>query len=174
MNRPEFLAALARADENQSVDAKVEETLLQAFRQKHRSIRTRRAAGWGALAAAIALVWLVSRPAEKPGRQETTVSMPPSVVEIPVPPAPPVAVATRRLHPKPLQAVAKREIVTGFIPVMLDPDPLERGRLVRVKLPRSALTTFGLPVNEERFEERIQADVLVGEDGLARAIRFVK
>jgi hypothetical protein len=174
MNRPEFLAALARADENRSADSKVEETLLQAFRQRHRSIWTRRAAGWGALAAAVALVWLVSRPAAKPVRQDTAVIVPPKVVEIPVPPAPPVVVATHRLRPKPARAVAKREIVTGFIPVMLDPDPLERGRLVRVRMPRSALTAFGLPVNEERFEERIQADVLVGEDGLARAIRFVK
>ena len=38
----------------------------------------------------------------------------------------------------------------------------------------SALATFGIPMNEERAEEAIRADVLLGEDGLARAVRFVK
>ena len=78
------------------------------------------------------------------------------------------------MRPRPARGSTTREVATGFIPLMLEPDPLERGRLVRVKLPRSALTVFGLPVSEERSEERIQADVLVGEDGLARAIRFVR
>ena len=45
---------------------------------------------------------------------------------------------------------------------------------MRVELPRSALMSFGLPMNMERAGERIKADVVVGEDGLARAIRFVR
>ena len=65
------------------------------------------------------------------------------------------------------------EIVTDFIPVVYDPEPIERGSVVRVRLPRSALATFGFPVNEQRAEEPIKADVLLGEDGLARAVRFV-
>jgi len=50
------------------------------------------------------------------------------------------------------------------------------GQLVRVELPRSAMARFGLPVNmeRERYGERVKADVLVGADGLARAIRFVQ
>jgi hypothetical protein len=31
-----------------------------------------------------------------------------------------------------------------------------------------------LPVNMERYNERVKADVLVSADGLARAIRFVQ
>jgi hypothetical protein len=50
----------------------------------------------------------------------------------------------------------------------------EHGQLVRVRLPRSALQTFGLPVNMERFREPVQADVLIGEDGRALAVRFVR
>ncbi|HVF68676.1 MAG TPA: hypothetical protein VM914_13485 [Pyrinomonadaceae bacterium] len=46
--------------------------------------------------------------------------------------------------------------------------------LVRVELPRSALTSFGIPVNADRAGERVKADVLLGEDGTARAIRFVR
>ncbi|MFL6275597.1 MAG: hypothetical protein ACJ74G_10455 [Blastocatellia bacterium] len=67
------------------------------------------------------------------------------------------------------------EIATSFIPLSgargLDADNLQ---LVRVKLPRSALLSFGLPMNVERADERVKADVLVGNDGVARAIRFVR
>jgi len=66
------------------------------------------------------------------------------------------------------------EVATEFIPFMAVGGlyPGEQ-QLVRVKLPRSTLETFGLPVNRERVREPVQADVLIGEDGLARAIRFV-
>jgi hypothetical protein len=70
--------------------------------------------------------------------------------------------------------VAQREVMTEFIPIVFDPEPIERGHIVRIRLPRSALATFGIPMNEERAEEAIRADVLLGEDGLARAVRFVK
>jgi hypothetical protein len=50
----------------------------------------------------------------------------------------------------------------------------EGGQVVRVELPRSALASFGLPVNAERINERVKADVVVGYDGIARAIRFVR
>jgi hypothetical protein len=46
--------------------------------------------------------------------------------------------------------------------------------VLRVELPRSSLASFGLPVNLERAGERIKADVVVGNDGMARAIRFVR
>jgi hypothetical protein len=48
------------------------------------------------------------------------------------------------------------------------------GQLVRVELPRSALAKFGIPVNMDRYNEKVKADVLFGADGLAQAIRFVQ
>jgi hypothetical protein len=51
---------------------------------------------------------------------------------------------------------------------------LDDVQVVRVELPRSALQSFGLPVNAERAGERVKADVLLGHDGVARAIRFVR
>jgi hypothetical protein len=51
---------------------------------------------------------------------------------------------------------------------------MDGGQVMRVELPRSALMSFGLPMDMERATERIKADVLVGNDGLARAIRFVR
>ncbi|HEV2802559.1 MAG TPA: hypothetical protein VGW12_18955 [Pyrinomonadaceae bacterium] len=71
---------------------------------------------------------------------------------------------------------AVAEITTDFIPLAhggaLAPE--EGGQVMRVELPRSALVSFGLPMNVERAGERVKADVLIGEDGVARAIRFVR
>ena len=68
------------------------------------------------------------------------------------------------------------EIATDFIPLMNRESlaQLDSGQVMRVELPRSALMSYGLPMNMERADERIKADVLVGNDGLARAIRFVR
>jgi len=67
------------------------------------------------------------------------------------------------------------EFVTQFFPVMQGSEqiPLESGRIVRVRMPRSNLIPLGIPFNQERANETIQADVLVSNEGLARAIRFV-
>lgn len=69
------------------------------------------------------------------------------------------------------------ESVTEFISLVADTasaSPLESGQLVRVQVPRAALASLGLPLNAERGNEPVKADVLLGGDGLARAIRFVR
>ncbi len=68
------------------------------------------------------------------------------------------------------------EIATEFIPLMNREALAQRdgGQVMRVELPRSALMSFGLPTDMERATQRIKADVVVGNDGLARAIRFVR
>ena len=48
------------------------------------------------------------------------------------------------------------------------------GQIVRMELPRSTLVNFGLPVNMDRYNEKVKADVIFGVDGLAHAIRFVQ
>jgi len=71
---------------------------------------------------------------------------------------------------------ADAEIATDFIPLMNRESlaQMDGGQVMRVELPRSALVSFGLPMDMERASERIKADVVVGNDGLARAIRFVR
>lgn len=73
-------------------------------------------------------------------------------------------------------ANASEEIVTDFLPLTYGGSltQMDDGQVVRVELPRSALQSFGLPVNAERAGERVKADVLLGHDGVARAIRFVR
>jgi len=66
------------------------------------------------------------------------------------------------------------EIMTDFMPVVYDPTPIERGRLVRIQLPRSAMVAFGLPMNEDRANEPVKAHVLLDEQDEARAVRFVR
>ena len=67
------------------------------------------------------------------------------------------------------------EIATEFFPLQgdRDLDEQESGQIVRVSLPRTTLLAFGLPMNDERALDPLQAEILVGEDGAARAIRFL-
>ncbi|MCI0335938.1 MAG: hypothetical protein L0226_00030 [Acidobacteria bacterium] len=68
------------------------------------------------------------------------------------------------------------EVTTDFLPLTYSPNlpQMESGQLIRVQMPRSALLKFGLPMNLERANVPVKADLLVGEDGLAQAIRFVR
>ena len=73
------------------------------------------------------------------------------------------------------------ESTTDFFPLSYSDDqkPVESGKVIRVQvirvqMPRPALIAFGLPVNIESADVPVKADLLVGEDGLARAIRFVR
>lgn len=81
-----------------------------------------------------------------------------------------------RPHALETQEAVAAEVATEFMPLAYGypSSQMARGHIVRVELPRSAMASFGLPVNQERAESRVKADVLIGEDGLARAIRFVR
>ena len=79
-------------------------------------------------------------------------------------------------RPENVQLANHAEIATDFIPLsyMTAVNLQDGGQIVRVELPRSALANFGLPVNMDRSNEKVKADVLFGVDGLAHAIRFVQ
>ena len=63
-----------------------------------------------------------------------------------------------------------REIATDFIPLVAAPHFSDSEQLVRIKISRSALLQVGLPMNETRSDEPIEADVLLGIDGMPQAI----
>ncbi len=85
-----------------------------------------------------------------------------------------------------LRSVAKRmtpqiqqtpvEIYTDFFPLEEGDGPIEidRGRVVRVSMPRVSLLRVGLPVNMDRMDDAVQADLVLNEEGIARAVRFVQ
>jgi hypothetical protein len=52
------------------------------------------------------------------------------------------------------------------------PQDVDDSAIVRVGMQRGALNALGLPVNEERVSDWIQVDLLVGEDGLPKAVRL--
>jgi hypothetical protein len=71
--------------------------------------------------------------------------------------------------------LAQNEVVTDYIPLtyMNNSTAFDSGLVVRVQVPRSTLISMGLPMNIESSSALVKADVVVGDDGVARAIRFV-
>ena len=180
----EVLATIAVRDETRNAPPAVEKILLAALRERAKSEKT---VGWtwarglvfGSLAAGAVLMIFFLTQAYRGGertRERQTAHMPqiPSRV-VPHQQAP---VRTQMLAPlgpvKRTTDFPPPEIVTDFIPVVYDPTPIERGRLVRIQLPRSAMVAFGLPMNEDRANEPVKADVLLDEQDEARAVRFVR
>src|SRR5260370_397664 len=52
------------------------------------------------------------------------------------------------------------------------PQDVDDSAIVRVGMQRGALSALGLPVDEERVSDWIQVDLLVGQDGLPKAVRL--
>jgi hypothetical protein len=71
--------------------------------------------------------------------------------------------------------IATREETTAFFPLTYSTVPAVSPHLIRLQVPRSALASFGItsfdPPNDSAT---VLADVVVGDDGLARAVRFVR
>jgi hypothetical protein len=166
------LRALA-VESPQQAPAYLEDRLLAEF---HRRARARRRNLWwmassaGAIAASIAvLLWIHPAP-QKAAPSVAGITHSPSVVTAATAPIFQPAVRIRKPAARPsLTAMS-------FYPL---PDtealpPLENATVVRVQLPMSSLRLIGFPINEDRAGERIEADVLLGQDGLARGVRFVQ
>jgi len=159
---------------------RVEESVRAAFRSN--LPRARRPwlkfAVGGSIAAGLLLFRvLTSAPAPKVEAPVASVVAPPPAPLVEVVEAPPLVQPTRVLKKKrQATSLSHAELGTEFLPVAQGDGwtPLDGGRLVRVGLPRSAMGAFGLPVNEGLAPERVQADVVLSDDGLLRAIRFVK
>jgi hypothetical protein len=184
------LQELAREVEQCQSPLNLEAALCERFRRYHRGRRTRQILAIGSIAACLMLVFvggtvLVRRslptaiPAPEPRPRAAipvnrTLQPQPGLVEV-APNRLRTRVAKRKPSAAP-RAEIEQEVMTSFIPVGVGAafGLGERGSLVRVRLPRSALATFGLPINQSRVSDVVNADVLLGEDGLARAIRFVQ
>ncbi|MBV9211199.1 MAG: hypothetical protein JOZ52_11245 [Acidobacteria bacterium] len=69
-----------------------------------------------------------------------------------------------------------KEIKSDFVPLtyLNTATAMESGIVVRVEVAREKLAALGLPLNLERAGETIKADIVVGDDGVARAIRLVQ
>jgi hypothetical protein len=149
----EGLRLLAADGKRVSAPPRVEANLLRAYRARYgqRVPPARESRYWWAAAAAVLLAaaafWIGVRP-----------------------PRPPLVAANA-----PFAAAVLNEDDAGFIPLpgaagSSQDDDVD---LVRVELPRSAVTALGIPANDFGDASSVEAEVLVGPDGMARAVRFL-
>jgi hypothetical protein len=164
------LRALADADGAVEASPELEIRVRKAFRARRARRRWNRVAAWTLAAAAVVIAMVTLRPPRSRPVKVAREAPPAAVlVENAAPVASSPAAKTRHARkPQP------REIATGFFPLIDAPPPMDRGEVFRVTVPAAAMRTVGLPVAEDRLSDRVQADVLVSEDGLATAIRFVR
>lgn len=171
----EGLRALA-ADGPREAPTAVEERLLGEFRKRWRARKRNRwllPIGVGAIAAGIVAAFAMMRPAPA--------KLTPMAAHFKTP-AVPAAIpkASTSVQPKtPRVRHAHRrgaELAINFyrVPGADELPPIESATIVRIELPLSSLRLMGMQVNEERADDAVQADVLLGQDGLARGVRFVK
>ena len=166
------LQALAESDRDRQASFAVEARLLSDFRSRRARQRWRWIATAAVAAGVVLVVVLSTNRASKP-----VVSVAPVPTQIPRQEAAPVVAVAAPTPRKAARKIARpqaREVVTDFFPLMDPAPPFERGQMLRVQLPAAAMRTVGLPVREDHLADPIQADVLVGEEGMPRAIRFVR
>jgi hypothetical protein len=148
------LRALA-GDGPTEAPAALRERLLVEFRRRS---RRRRRMAWlpvasvGAIAAAVVLlVWMPNQLRHSPAQAAIEANS-----------ALPVA--------------ATDQTESGFYPL---PEaeglpPIESATVVRVQMPLTSLQLMGLAVNDEGAADPVQAEILLGQDGLARGVRLVQ
>lgn len=96
-----------------------------------------------------------------------------------IPKAAPVEQVAKRLvehRRKTIRPARPREFVTEFMSLPgaeALPIPLETN-ILRVRVPKGELRQYGFDVPPPRAAELIRADLVVGDDGFARAVRFVQ
>jgi hypothetical protein len=132
----------------------------------------------GAAALIFAIIALSSRPSH-PAIQTGTVTPlpPPKSVQMPTPIS---ANQTQTPHPRPQQkkrrAAPHHQSTPGlFVPLPNGvglPEPTE-AMLIRTRIQTSSLQSYGLTPPPPGAPTTVLADILIGEDGLPRAIRLV-
>lgn len=80
---------------------------------------------------------------------------------------------TRSGSARPVRASNEEVLRFVVLPTAVGLPGLESGRIVRVEVPAAMLPAYGLDVMPGPVDGVVEADVLVGQDGQARAIRFV-
>jgi hypothetical protein len=191
----ELLNEIAQADSQVDPPQGMEERVMKCWDRNGiaRATRIRRkprahvrlVSGVGALVAAVLLSVVVNRssrgptagsvpvaPAEARAQPTVAQASAPAATSPAVPPRP-IAIARPELEKRPQRAAPPSEIMS-FVSLSPDvrQDLLGSFQIARVLLPREALADLGVVLDANRVGEPIQADVVFGEDGLARAIRL--
>lgn len=165
-------------------------------------IASRRKRGWwaaAAVAAAAVVVFAVMLPIWKgapspdPGSR-VAVKTPPVETPAATPAVPPridepAPKAAKPAGTRPVLRQRSPRVISGgvneavagntgneFVPLtyLATATAIDTGTIVRVQLSRAALVRLGLPINIESSNERVKAEVVMGDDGVARAIRLIE
>ncbi len=161
----------------------LEATLLGEFLRVRRPRRSR--APWVlvplAVAAALILVFALTTRTPSPPAPIAAMRLPE-----PVPMSLSAAPTPNREAPRPVVAAARRRPVPARPPVAAHVEepfvqipytqplaPWERGEIMRMELPVAALIAQGFPMATSDAGAAARADVLIGEDGRARAVRLI-
>ncbi|MGH9431509.1 MAG: hypothetical protein ACRD3T_08185 [Terriglobia bacterium] len=189
----ELLRTVSAVDQTAQPPASVEASLQQAFRLESRQEsqmgrRPRRAFWKIEVAAATAVVLAVAvvgwRALQK--QRQAWRSKVPSAVAYSVNTPPVLARPTAKLlatrnrdavdSKTPISQVlgARNQALRGFLPLPNTDDSDGGGTLamVRIELQPGALEALGMPIVEGEASRVVTADVLIGDDGIARAIWF--
>ena len=147
-----LLQALAADDAGKGASATVRTRLLEEVRSLRRQRRRAFVKTWiagGALTIlTVGLLWSLAA-ARFPGR----------------------SIETREVE------TSVEEMYTAVFPLPYSIVPMTGGRVVRLAVRSDTMTRFGLEqqrADDDPASQVIFADVIVGDDGLARAVRFVR
>ncbi len=183
------LAFVAMRGGDQALPAAPPDSLYAEHRRLMRSrAQRRRAALVAGICAAAAAVFMLAAtmrrpptPVATPPLQQSAALTPRSVASEPLTPAHlPVKRATRRRHtpirsrePERASPIeGNREFVA--LPYSAPLSSAEQLDVYRVQVPLSTFAQYGLPIDGRRSGMLVTADLAVGNDGVARAIRFVQ
>jgi hypothetical protein len=175
------LSALADSTRDADALAVVENRLLQQFRLKHQSRRDRRTlqlATWALAAAAVVVIslsawkwhdWRLARAGNSP----ISTASNPAAAE-PMNPTSTAQIVDSASVTSPSDNLMASNASDGDFTQLLgsSTQALDDAAIVRVNMPRSSLAALGIPVNEERADDWIQVDLLVGSDGSPQAVRL--
>src|SRR5580704_11824727 len=149
------LQALREADEEREASPELEARLMQAFRWRKQRVWRWAGVGIAAGIVGLALLGQMNRPVEPRLTEvapEVTAPAPKAVAERSFKaPSEPLKPRVARRKPSP----QLREIVTQFYPLMDTPPPFERGELLRVRLPASALRRAGFEIEGAEPDDEI-------------------
>lgn len=151
-----------------SLEARLTEEYVGSRLRPRRRASARRGAWltFAAIAAALILAWFV-----KPARKQTPVVASRTQARVPI-------VVATNVEPKPKPQKRRHKPDADpppFLPIPYTQplDPGERAEVVRMEMPVAALIAAGFHVATSDAGAEARADVMIGEDGRARAVRLI-
>ena len=167
------LQALREATRDAQTPRRVEMRLQYEFQMRHHTIKRRSAAifvAWTLATAAVLFAgvsWWNWRLTQTQSNVSAQNSVKPNAA---VPTVTPAVIPAETSEEPTLIADNEAGDFT-LLPGSL-PQETDDSAVVRLGMQRGALSALGLQVNEERANDWIQVDLLVGEDGLPKAVRL--